>query len=336
MTSNDIHELITGGLFPVPCHRPRLVETHISWVIICDDHVFKIKKPMHYSFLDFSTAEKRKYYCEREVMLNNRLTTDVYLGVLPVCRAHGSLTIGGPDGEEIDCALKMRRLDSSKQMDVLLKEHKVSNSQITSLAKQVAGFHRKALVVYPNDVLDIQTKFNDLANERNFVQQQLSKESSDLISAAVEMSDRFLRMNESLLRQRMRSGFIRDCHGDLHSRNIFLLEEPVIFDCIEFNDDYRCIDVLNEVAFLCMDLDAFGRSDLAELFMQTYNVAFPVMGDPREERLFTYYKSYRANVRAKVNSLRARDAANDADRRRSLNETEKYLQLMKRYLEPLR
>jgi hypothetical protein len=85
-----------------------------------------------------------------------------------------------------------------------------------------------------------------------------------------------------------------------------------------------------------MDLDVFGRSDLAELFMQTYNIAFPAMGDPREERLFTYYKSYRANVRAKVNSLRARDAANDADRRRSLNETEKYLQLMKRYLEPLR
>ena len=118
----------------------------------------------------------------------------------------------------------------------------------------------------------------------------------------------------------------------MHTRNIFLLPEPQLFDCIEFNDEYRQIDVLNEVAFLCMDLDALGRKDLSELCIEHYNLQFATMRTPEERKLFTYYKSYRANVRAKVNGLRAKSASNKPDRKKALDEAKKYLLLMEGYL----
>jgi hypothetical protein len=158
---------------------------------------------------------------------------------------------------------------------------------------------------------------------------------SSAIDRAIDSSDAFIEKHQGLFTTRLKAGFFRDCHGDLHSRNIFLLPDPQPFDCIEFNDEYRQIDVLNEVAFLCMDLDAFGRTDLADLFLDYYNTLFPTIRREEERRLFIYYKSYRANIRAKVNSLRARSAGNDEGRRLSLVEVAKYLALMDRYMKEL-
>jgi len=124
-------------------------------------------------------------------------------------------------------------------------------------------------------------------------------------------------------------------HGDLHARNIFLFPSPQAFDCIEFNDDFRRIDILNEVPFLCMDLNAFGRTDMSYLFLNCYNHFFPAMTTEEDRRLFIYYKSYRSNIRAKVNSLRARDVKNDAQRKLILSEADKYLRLMENYLKQL-
>ncbi|HKH60807.1 MAG TPA: hypothetical protein VKA49_08245 [Flavitalea sp.] len=131
---------------------------------------------------------------------------------------------------------------------------------------------------------------------------------------------------------RLKAGFFRDCHGDLHSRNILLLPDPQLFDCIEFNDDFREIDVLNEVAFLCMDLDAFGRQEVSALFLKSYNELFCTIITGEDYRLFLYYKMYRANIRAKVNSLRACSTDNDGTRQILLREAEKYLKLIKIYL----
>lgn len=139
-----------------------------------------------------------------------------------------------------------------------------------------------------------------------------------------------------MLEHRLKAGYFRDCHGDLHSRNIFLLPDPQPFDCIEFNDDYRHIDVLNEIAFLCMDLDAFGRHDLSELFFNSYNNLFPTAETKEDYLLFVYYKSYRSNIRAKVNSLRARSAINEAQQLLALKEAERYLRLMNSYINELK
>jgi aminoglycoside phosphotransferase family enzyme len=149
------------------------------------------------------------------------------------------------------------------------------------------------------------------------------------------VSDRFHEANKNLLAERLKAGYIRDCHGDLHSRNIFLLHTPQVFDCIEFNDDYRQIDVLNDIAFLCMDLDAFGRKDFSDFFLDCYDQLFSTIKTAQDRKLLIYYKSYRANIRAKVNSLRARSAKSEDQKKIALSETEKYLLLMQGYLQML-
>jgi len=335
MTKEQIDMLLFKGKFSESVCTPELLETHISWVFLCSNFVYKIKKPMHYSFLDFSTIDKRKYYCEREIELNKRLTDDIYLDVLPVKEISGNFFIGNEEGEIIDYAVQMRRLDKNKQMDILLVQNKVTETDIKNLAEKIAQFHKSTRVIYDKNFLDVQEKFNDLAQEKDFVQQVLNKESCDIIEGAIHVSNIFIENNKALLAERLNAGFFRDCHGDLHSRNIFLLPSPQPFDCIEFNDDFRQIDVLNEVAFLCMDLDAFGRQDLSELFINHYNNLFPSIRNEEEQKLFVFYKAYRSNVRAKVNSLRAKDAKNDEERKLIFAEVSKYLRLMNGYITQL-
>ncbi|WP_018617473.1 hypothetical protein [Segetibacter koreensis] len=335
MTREQINKLIVKGKFPQNRHQPELVETHISWVILCDEFVYKIKKPIIYSFLDFSTLEKRKYYCEREVELNKRLTEDIYLDVQTVRETSGSISIDGEEGDIVDYAVKMRKIDRARQMDVLIVSNQVTTSDIKNLAEKVAAFHKTATIIYKKDFLDVQNKFNDLDEEREYLRENAGSDSSGIIIRAIQISNTFIEKNRELLANRLKKGFFRDCHGDLHSRNIFLLPSPQPFDCIEFNDDYRQIDVLNEIAFLCMDLDAFGRKDLSDLFLTFYNNVFPSITTEDERWLFVYYKSYRSNIRAKVNSLRARSAANNDERKGLLAEAKKYLYLMDSYINML-
>ena len=331
MTREQIDKIVLKG----NSTQLELIETHISWVFLGEQFAFKIKKPIKYSFLDFSTMEKRKYYCEREIELNKRLSDDIYLDVLPVKEASGRFVIGNEEGETIDHAVRMRRLDRSLQMDNLLLNNKVTRHHIQQLARKIASFHDTASVIHTKDFDSFPREFNDLKNEKEFLSGYLAFSTTMIIDRAIAASDGFIEETRDLLEDRLKRGFFRDCHGDLHSRNIFLLPDPQPFDCIEFNDDFRAIDVLNEVAFLCMDLDAFGRQDLSELFLNYYSSFSHIMNTSRDYRLFIYYKMYRANVRAKVNSLRARSACNDTARRLSLNETEKYLRLISSYIKML-
>jgi len=336
MIQEQINSLLLEGEFPEVSAERELIETHISWVFICHRFVYKIKKPIKYSFLDFSTLEKRKKYCEREIELNKRLTNTIYLDVVPINRLNDHYKIGGKEGNVIDYAVRMLKMDRTKQMDQLLIQNKVTNSDIKNLAKKIALFHGNTIIIHQKDVLDIQEKFNDLEAEKKYLAAQSDGgKYATIIANTIKTANTFLVKNKELLAGRLRAGFFRDCHGDLHSRNIFLLPSPQPFDCIEFNDDYRQIDVLNEVAFLCMDLDAFGKKDLSELFLKYYNQFFPSMKSSEEYHLFVFYKAYRANVRAKVNSLRAKSAVNEKERTKALSEVDKYLRLMESYLKTL-
>ena len=336
MTKEQINELLSKGEFEEYRDLPLIIETHISWVFMCDQFAYKIKKPIHYSFLDFSTLEKRKYYCQREIELNKRLSGDIYIDVQPVRKSSACYFIGSKKGEVLDYAVKMKKMDGQKQMDVLLINNRVTESHIRNLAAKIADFHKKADIILQKDILGIPKKFADLGKESDYLSQNLKANSRSIIRSAIESSNAFMEKNKSLLDNRLKAGFLRDCHGDLHCRNIFLLPGPVPFDCIEFNDDYRQIDVLNEIAFLCMDLDAFGRKDLGDLFLSCYNKRFPSMKTDEDRKLFIYYKSYRSNIRAKVNSLRARTAINQAQRNSALKEAGKYLDLMDVYIKELR
>lgn len=336
MTIDQITGLISSGEFPETSDTCELIETHISWVIICDRFVYKIKKPVKYSFLDFSTIELRKFYCYRELELNKRLTQHVYLEVLPVRKKNDRVMIRNGERNIIDYALKMHKLETEKRMDKLLVKGVVRVEDIKNLAEIIAAFHKNTTVIYQKDLQDIREKFNDLLGERKYLSAQIGSSFGHFIEEAVALSDSFLNSNRELIANRLQNGMYRDGHGDLHSRNIFLLPQPVPFDCVEFNDDFRQIDVLNEIAFLCMDLDAFGFPFLSEQFLKNYSLFFPAMTTEEDERLFVYYKIYRANIRAKVNSLRAKSAITEEEKNKALAASEKYLKLMKDYIETRR
>jgi aminoglycoside phosphotransferase family enzyme len=287
---------------------------------------------VHYSFLDFSTLQKRQYYCHREVELNKRLAPQVYIDVWPVRKTLSSIKLGGESGSIVDYAVRMRKLDGNQQMDVLLRRNAVTSHSLSALASMIAEFHKSAAIISDTDGLSIQVKFNDLAMERDFLKETLGVDCINWINDTIRASDEFIDKYKLVIKRRVQSGFFRDGHGDLHARNIFLQPEPVIFDCIEFNDEYRQIDVLNEVAFLCMDLDNFERQDLSDQFIHIYNQFFPSMITEDDRKLFMYYKCYRANVRAKVNSLRAQSASDAEVRKKCLAETQRYLRLMRSYL----
>jgi aminoglycoside phosphotransferase family enzyme len=221
-------------------------------------------------------------------------------------------------------------------MDILLSDKKITQTDICNLAKVIADFHKRTDIIYDTDPIRIKDDFNDLIKQTEYLSNHLGAAYSAIIHQSIDGSDAFVNRNKDLLYRRLNAGFFRDCHGDLHSRNIFFLPEPKPFDCIEFNDDYRRIDVLNEVAFLCMDLEAFGNLEFSKLFINTYNLIFPCMQSSQDFNLFTYYKGYRANVRAKVNSLRAHSAFNDQDRESALIETTKYIHLMNGYMKTIR
>jgi len=333
MTTDDINQLIEVGRFPVACKQPELIETHISWVILCDEFVYKIKKPVHYSFLDFSTIQKRHHFCQEEIRLNWRLTFNIYLDIVPVKTNQGLVSLDKGPGKIIDYAIRMRRLPAERQMNRLVANHEVDEENMDRLAKHIAAFHLKAGVVKLHDGTEIGVKFNDLALEREYLLKHLKKSTAELVDKAIAISNTFLARHQQLLINRVERGYIRDVHGDLHARNVFLLPEPVIFDCIEFNSTYRQIDLLNEIAFMAMDLEAAGRNDLSQLFVDHYCNAYGLTLTEDETKLLNYFKMYRANVRAKVNCLRARSAVSDVVRQSALGESSKYLELMGRYFE---
>lgn len=336
MTSTQIENLIQGSGLQQPCSQPQLLETHISWVILCDDFVYKIKKPVKFDFLDFSTLEQRKFYCEKELELNRRLTSGMYLDVLPVREDEGSVSVGAGNGKIADHAVKMTRIDPGRRMDLLLARQEVTVEQVQAIAGQLAAFHQRTLVCHYGVRLQLQHDFNDLLQYAMAMEADIGKDQMDQIQRATDTAAKFLKANTGLLNERSAKGFIRDCHGDLHSGNIFLLNEPVIFDCIEFNDSLRQIDILNELAFLCMDLEFYHLPGLAQAFFDYYNHIFPVCGSKEEEELFVFYKAYKANVRAKIHLMDAEGATDDEKRNTALHTGADYLLLMDGYLGRLR
>lgn len=310
MKRNEIEQLRECESFRGQREKSALIETHISWVIMTDQHAYKIKKPVKATFLDFSSLEKRKYYCEQEVILNKRLAPQMYLNVVPIFGRGNTVSLNQQDGEVIDYAVLMKRMDTAKEMDKLLKENKVNRPMIKKLAAKISAFHLQATVIKKKSQIDNQQEwFNDLSTVQPFVRENLGDHYAAIIQQAIEKSDKFLNNYKAYLAERSLQGYVRDLHGDLHTSNIFLYEDPVIFDCIEFSDELRQIDVLDEIAFLCMDLEAYGRPDLSAYFHQNY-LQYSEMQLTKEARLlFNYYKCHRANIRAKVHALYAAETA---------------------------
>lgn len=331
MTQPDIQSILDRGALPDDGPYS-VMETHISWVLLSHQYAYKIKKPVQFSFLDFSTLDKRKHFCEEEVRLNSRLSPDLYLGTEPVADSPEGPVVEG-DGTVIDYAVKMKRLHSSKRMDKVLEHGGGTDEHVQKLAHQIADFHEAAEVVYPKlEESQMIAVFNDLGNIRPIIQTRLGNFSANIIDRCLSCGDQFLHRHMDLMQRRMDKGLYRNCHGDLHSRNIFLYPDPVIFDCIDFNPSLRNIDLLNEIAFFVMDLEFHHRKDLASTFLETYLKRIPLIEDEEDGRLFTFYKLYRANVRAKVNGYEAMQSHDERIIQRHVHVAEQYLKLVGDYL----
>jgi aminoglycoside phosphotransferase family enzyme len=282
-----------------------LAQTQMSFVFITEDYVYKVKKPVNLGYLDYTTLEKRCFYCQREVELNRRLCPEVYLGVVPISRGRSGISLRG-QGEIIEYAVKMRRLPQEAMMNVLLAKNQVSSEMLASVAQKLLEFHQQAetnSTISAFGSLDtiIQNTRENFAQTVKYIGNTISQEQYQRIKT---YTDDFIMKNAPLFHKRIRDGRIRDCHGDLHAAHICFSDGICIYDCIEFNDRFRYADVASEVAFLAMDLDHYGRADLARGFVNAY---VEISQDRELEELLDFYKCYRAYVRGKVGSFQLDD-----------------------------
>lgn len=280
-------------------------ETHISLVFMDRDAVWKVKKPVDFGFLNFTTLERRRAACEAEVQLNRRLASDVYRGVVPVWRGSDGRHHLGPEqpGDElVEWAVSMRRLSDEARADQLLRSGRLSSEHVRQLAEHLARFHAAA---HADATL---ARFGKVEGIRHNVQENFEQTRAalpDYLSPAEagELQQRqlgFLEQHAGWLEQRAAEGYIRDCHGDLRLEHVYFEPTIQIIDCIEFNDRFRYGDTCSDLAFLAMDLTHHERQDLAELLVARYAQA---AGDYSLFRVLDFYAGYRAMVRAKVTIL---------------------------------
>jgi len=300
-----IRALTKPGILPGSTGPVTIIQTQMSWVLLTADYAFKFKKPVNLGYVDYTTLEKRLFYCRREIELNRRLCPDSYLGVVVVTADGGQYQLDGT-GETADYAVKMKRLPQNRMLDWLLQNGEVTPDMLKAVADRVAGFHRQAetsrhIAAYgsPESV-----RFNAVENFEQTARYTGPVAPARSMRRIKEFTLAFLDTKQDLLAGRVEAGRIRDCHGDLHSSHICFTDQLCIYDCIEFNDRFRYADTASEAAFLAMDLDHYGRADLGDVFVRHYIEA---SGDTGAESLLRFYKCYRAMVRAKVNCFKLDD-----------------------------
>ncbi len=314
MSTAELPELIRGLLqpaaYPYAVGKVELVQTHISYVLLAGDFVYKIKKPVDFGFLDFTTLAKRRYYCRQEVILNRRLCPGAYQGVVRVAWQGGRLSLEGR-GKAVEYAVKMRRLPADRMMDSLLAQGKISPTMVEAVAERLADFHARAAT--SPAIARYGARAIRIAWDENF--DQWAVYIGDTITAE---QDRYLRAyvrsffvrQRPLLERRVQQGRICDCHGDVRSESVCFVDGICIFDCIEFNRRFRYTDVAGDIGFLAMDLDFHDRPDLADVLVQHYARA---AADPEVLSVTEFYKCYRACVRGKVESFKLDQAEVSAD-----------------------
>ncbi len=335
-----LRQLMQRGVLPGSEGGVDLIETHISWVLLAGEHAWKLKKPLDLGFLDFSTLERRREACEAELRLNRRTVPELYEAVVPVWRTAAGVCVGdrpvdaaAPGATPLDYLVRMRRFDQSALFDARLAAGQLEPALFDRLARHVAAFHEDAAVAQPGD------GFGDAVAvmapvRQNFAQIRERVSDAALLSELARIEAwaeaRFAAL-APVFDARLEAGRVRECHGDLHLGNLIVLDgEPRLFDAIEFSAALRWTDVVADIAFLVMDLQARGRMDLASRFLDAWLAR---SGDYAGLQLLPWYLSYRAMVRAKVAAIRAGQVEGGA-RADSLAECARYLALAAAQMQP--
>ena len=322
------------AVYPEPTSTVEVRETHISLVFLTDRYAYKIKKPVSLGFLDFSTLDQRRFYCEQELTLNRRLSSGVYLEVVTLRRDNQHYAFGD-HGQVLEYALKMRRLSADRSLEALLQSDQVTPEMIRAIARRLAVFHTDHSL--PRASGSYGTLEQVRADwEENFAQtadavgRSLSQHTYMAIQQAVTA---FISRHADWFVQRVQDGRIRDCHGDLRAEHIYF--EPgqmQMIDCIEFNQRFRFIDVCSEVAFLAIDLERLGFPQMAHGFVRAY---VQDSKDVSMYRLLDFYRCYRAYVRGKVTSIRLQASPSPDLRARLECRAKSYYRLAAHYAERL-
>jgi aminoglycoside phosphotransferase family enzyme len=288
--------------------RPRrieLVQTQMSFIFLTGEYVYKIKKPVNLGYLDYTTLEKRHFFCLRELKLNRRLCPDAYLAVVPVVGEAGRFCIGG-QGKATEYAVKMRQLPRERMMDVLLVQGEVTREMVARVARKLVDFHQKTETsreIGAFGKLDVIRRNCDenFSQTMKYIGATISAEEHQYVR---RYTDDFIDSNATLFGRRVAEGRIRDCHGDLHAAHICFADDICVYDCIEFNDRFRYSDVASEMAFLAMDLDRYQHAALSRHLVNTY---VELSQDSELMNLLRFYECYRAYVRGKVESFKLDD-----------------------------
>ena len=329
-----VRSLLDPAAYPLPCSKVELVETHISWVFLTGRFAYKVKKPVNFGFLDFSTLDRRLHFCQEELRLNSRLAGEIYIGVVPICGTPEQAQVEA-SGEPIEYAVKMHQFDQSQLLSRQLEEGRLAEWQIDRLAAQTDELHAQVARSNSKDPHGTPNLVYapSLENFEQIAPLLSSAQRLERLQALGHWTEtEFARLRPHLA-SRKENGYIRECHGDLHLGNVTQKgEEILLFDGIEFNDNFRWIDVISEIAFLFTDLEHRGRPDFAWRYLNRY---LELTGDFEGLDLFRYYRLHRVMVRTKIDALRLQQPGLELSERVALEaDLDHYLTQAERSLRP--
>lgn len=322
--------LLDPVAYPESTATVTLIQTHISWVFLTDRFAYKMKKPVDLGFLNFTTLRRRHHYLKQELVLNRRLCPEIYLAVLPITLSKSGVRVGGR-GRPQEYILKMVRLPQERMMDEVADRGELIPGVMERLVDVLVPFYRQAasgahISHYGEPGVITYNHEENFARMKPLVGEMLSRERFETIR---DFARGFLTAQRLRFRRRLKEGRIRDCHGDLHMRNICLANGIYIFDCIEFNPRFRYGDVAADVAFLAMDLDFHGMTELSRHLAERFATAAE---DPELGVMLDFYKCYRACVRGKINALAASEPeVPRAERERAREAARAYFALAGKY-----
>jgi len=317
-----LERLSDPAAFDFPPGKIETIETHISWVILTDRYAYKIKKPLRLEFLDFGTLERRKFFCDEEIRLNRPWAPDIYLDVIAITEDGERLRFGD-HGRTVEYAVRMRRFDESLRLDRQLSAGQLTAADMRELGESIAARHMAAPIADEADRARTLRMTSALIRD-NFAPLH-GQTNADTLTSLLEWTEAELAATATLIEQRFDAGFFRDCHGDLHLANLVRMPGGIrTFDCIEFSEDMRRIDVICDTAFLVMDLVANARSDLAAGFLNRY---LECCGDYAGVALLDLYFVYRSLVRAKVAVICSQECELQSERLRNLADADRYCRI---------